>query len=299
MHSEGRSRSYFPVDGSAAIMAIWGLRVMVMLDGYHKVTRSQGNMVELEDYEWQGLGLRPLRHGLNTRKFRALARQRLVSLESKKHAFDPPFGDNITMLSGCLGLSTTDRKILEFALHVHNNQYLNIICEHLPENMTSIDNLDRTLAFMLDVEVHRIRSALMSKSRLIRSGLLKLDRRSNRLLDISDRFDLMKGLSATMFEHHDDIFSLLKPFCPPAKIPGISLDDFPHLAGELESAIVYLKNGLAQRRRGVNILFYGPPGTGKTELALNLAQACHAACYQVAMSDEEGGSLSGNDRFDS
>ncbi len=299
MKGEGRNRSFFPVDGSDAIMAIWGLRIMVMLDGYRKVTQTYRNIVELEDYEWRGLGLKPFRNGLNTRKFRARARQRLVSLESKNHAFDPPFGENIAKLSGSLGLSTTERKILEFVLHVHNNQYLDRICQYLPEDMTSIGNLDQTLAFMLDVEAHHARSALMSKSKLIRSGLLKLDQRSNRHLDISDRFDLMKGLSATMFEHHDDIFSLLKPFCPPAKIPGTTLDDFPHLADQLKSAIVYLKNGLAQRRRGINILLYGPPGTGKTELALNLAQACHAACYQVAMSDEEGESLSGNDRFDS
>ena len=297
MKGEGRNRFYFPVDGSAAIMAIWGLRIMVTLDGHVDATRSHGNVVDLEDFEWRGLGLKTFRQGLSPRKFRALAKQRLVSLESNNQAFDQPFGDNMTMLSGCLGLSATERKILEFALHAHNSKFLNRICDHLPGDMTGSDNMDRTLAFILDMEAHRSRSALASNSRLIQSGLLNIERRSN--WDFVDRFDLMKGLIVTMFECHEDAYSLLKPFCPPAKAPGITLDDFPHLAGQLESVFVYLKNGLAQGKRGVNILFYGPPGTGKTELALNLAQACDASCYEVAMSDEEGSSLSGNDRFDS
>jgi len=112
-------------------------------------------------------------------------------------------------------------------------------------------------------------------------------------------------LKLDMLVKEQDIFELIDP--------KTSLDDVvlhPQTREILDSLLKQMDKkvssrlkewGIRPRARGIDarIIFYGPPGTGKTELALNLAQACQASCYQVAMSDEQGGSLLGNDRFDS
>ena len=58
-----------------------------------------------------------------------------------------------------------------------------------------------------------------------------------------------------------------------------------------------LRNAVARREPGVNVLLYGPPGTGKTELAKVAAQAAGLELYEVEYADRDGNSLSGRDRY--
>ena len=58
-----------------------------------------------------------------------------------------------------------------------------------------------------------------------------------------------------------------------------------------------LRNAVARKEAGVNVLLYGPPGTGKTELAKVAAQAAGLELYEVEYADRDGNSLSGRDRY--
>jgi SpoVK/Ycf46/Vps4 family AAA+-type ATPase len=58
-----------------------------------------------------------------------------------------------------------------------------------------------------------------------------------------------------------------------------------------------LKNAVARKTAGVNVLLYGPPGTGKTELAKVCAQDAGLSLYEVEYADRDGNSLSGRDRY--
>jgi SpoVK/Ycf46/Vps4 family AAA+-type ATPase len=58
-----------------------------------------------------------------------------------------------------------------------------------------------------------------------------------------------------------------------------------------------LRNAVARKEAGVNVLLYGPPGTGKTELAKVAAQAADLELYEVEYADRDGNSLSGRDRY--
>src|SRR5205085_10584971 len=58
-----------------------------------------------------------------------------------------------------------------------------------------------------------------------------------------------------------------------------------------------LRNAVARKALGVNVLLYGPPGTGKTELAKVAAQAAGLELYEVEYADRDGNSLSGRDRY--
>ena len=53
-----------------------------------------------------------------------------------------------------------------------------------------------------------------------------------------------------------------------------------------------LRNAVARKEPGVNVLLYGPPGTGKTELAKVAAQAAGLELYEVEYADRDGNSLS-------
>ena len=58
-----------------------------------------------------------------------------------------------------------------------------------------------------------------------------------------------------------------------------------------------LRNAVARKEPGVNVLLYGPPGTGKTELAKVVAQAAGLELFEVEYADRDGNSLSGRDRY--
>ncbi|WP_163367115.1 ATP-binding protein, partial [Escherichia coli] len=58
-----------------------------------------------------------------------------------------------------------------------------------------------------------------------------------------------------------------------------------------------LRQAVATRASGVNVLLYGPPGTGKTELAKVAAAAAGLDLYEVEYADRDGNSLSGRDRY--
>jgi SpoVK/Ycf46/Vps4 family AAA+-type ATPase len=58
-----------------------------------------------------------------------------------------------------------------------------------------------------------------------------------------------------------------------------------------------LRNAVARKAAGVNVLLYGPPGTGKTELAKVCAAAAGLELYEVEYADRDGNSLSGRDRY--
>ncbi len=58
-----------------------------------------------------------------------------------------------------------------------------------------------------------------------------------------------------------------------------------------------MRNAVARKEPGVNVLLYGPPGTGKTELAKVVAQAAGLELFEVEYADRDGNSLSGRDRY--
>ncbi len=296
MKKSRKEHPYQPLEGTAAIMAMWGLRMMLFLGGCRSARNPDGE-IDLDDHEWRRLGLTPPGSGMRIKRFRSLARKRLSMLTRDKHLHDLPFRRNMDLLCRALGLSASERLTLEFVLLIKNDRFLDNMSDHLPDDLTAHARLDATLAAILDMETSGVSAALGAQGRLRMSGLLQLG--DDIAIGLSGRFELMGGLLRTLFERHDDIYSLLRPFCPPAREPEIVLEDFPHLSREIDWMLRYLSHGIAQRRKGVNILLYGPPGTGKTELALNLAGACRATCYEVAMSDASGDSLRGKMRFSS
>ena len=288
------SRYYLDLRGSEAVMAVWGLRVMTELGGYRK-TLGGKRLVQLEDFEWCGLGLRPFREGVEPYKFLRLARGRLARLEADRPSHDEPFATNIRLLAEDLRLDHVARVLLELTATVKTSYFMDQMLQHLPRDLGHQQVFPRTLARILGVDQRQVRAALSPAGRLFSTGLLSLN--DSVSLDLSDRLDLLDGLSERLFAPHADSTGLLEPFLPRARGTDLALEDFPHLADEIRWAIATLKHALATARRGVNILIYGPPGTGKTELASVIGRACDAALCDVGAKDPRGCGTSGRERY--
>lgn len=79
--------------------------------------------------------------------------------------------------------------------------------------------------------------------------------------------------------------------------PELTLDDYRHVRPWLDTLIPYLRQALAQRRQGVNVLLHGRPGTGKTQLSRLLAQILDASLFDICIEDEDGDAIGGDGRL--
>jgi SpoVK/Ycf46/Vps4 family AAA+-type ATPase len=86
-------------------------------------------------------------------------------------------------------------------------------------------------------------------------------------------------------------------FTRPATRSELAPADFQFVADDVRVLGGLLKNAVAHKAAGVNVLLYGPPGTGKTELAKVCAQQAGLELYEVEYADRDGHSLAGRDRY--
>jgi SpoVK/Ycf46/Vps4 family AAA+-type ATPase len=99
-----------------------------------------------------------------------------------------------------------------------------------------------------------------------------------------------------MREYRDQS-ELMAVFTRPSAKSSLGLQDFSFVEEEAHVLCSLLRNAVARKEAGVNVLLYGPPGTGKTELAKVVAQAAGLDLFEVEYADRDGNSLSGRDRY--
>ena len=103
-------------------------------------------------------------------------------------------------------------------------------------------------------------------------------------------FDALSGYIQDIFMDESNISK--EVLCE--KIIGIksktalNTRDFSHLRDELNTVKTIIKSSIAQKEKGINILFYGAVGTGKTEMAKVIAKTLKLPLYEVIYEDKEG-----------
>jgi SpoVK/Ycf46/Vps4 family AAA+-type ATPase len=118
--------------------------------------------------------------------------------------------------------------------------------------------------------------------------------------NITDLADLMKvseQLPPVLMREYPQPGDLMAVFTRPATKSELGLGDFGFVADDAGVLCALLRNAVARKEPGVNVLLYGPPGTGKTELAKVCAAAAGLELYEVEYADRDGNSLSGRDRY--
>lgn len=201
---------------------------------------------------------------------------------------------NVDKLSNLVGLSTTDRRILEFTVTIHNEQMLDDAADLLGQ-LSSV-KIFHTLAGLLELAESDVRKSLGAQGLLARSGLVSIDRSMGSTL--RSKLNLLSDTFADLMITSDaDPIGLLRGTVSAAPAAELGLTDFGHVQSSLEILLPYLRHAAATGRCGVNVFLHGAPGTGKSELARALAGALGCELFEVAGEDADGDPVTGERRL--
>ena len=201
---------------------------------------------------------------------------------------------NVGRLSDLVGLSPTDRRILEFAVSLRSERLLYESAEMF--GSLSSNKVYHALAVILDLPEAEIRTALSPQSILACSGLVSVDR--NDIDTLYGKIDLLSKEFADLMASSDaDPISLLRGTVSVVGPSHLNLTDYSHIQPSLEILHPYLRHAATTNRRGVNVFLHGAPGTGKSQLARALADELGFELFEVASEDADGDPVDGKRRL--
>lgn len=217
----------------------------------------------------------------------------LRRLEARPLPASDALGRNIHRLAVLLKLSPTEQAILRLAVVMTRSTGFTELFSDVP--VRSVSELIRVLAAALQLSPRRVKSALADDRILRSAGFFARDPMGEREFNGSP-FDMEPGWMSALTNGTLDERSILRQLLRIAPKPALTTSDFAHVP-QAAVALTWLRDALARRRRGVNILLYGVPGTGKTEFARACASALDATLFEVPNEDREGDPISGRERF--
>lgn len=202
---------------------------------------------------------------------------------------------NIDALASLLQLNRAERALLLYGtLARYQRELRSILVEFKVNNAPEAYALIAEVAGVNAVEVGE---ALRAGSRLERIGLVDNLVSEHNITDLADLMKVSDKLPPVLMREYRDQAELMAVFTRPSVKTSLGLGDFAFVEEDASMLCALLRNAVARKEAGVNVLLYGPPGTGKTELAKVAAQAAGLELYEVEYADRDGNSLSGRDRY--
>ena len=202
---------------------------------------------------------------------------------------------NIDALSGLLQLNRAERALLLYGTLARYQRDLRTILVEVKVN--NAPEAYAAIAEVAGVSATEIGEALRAGSRLERIGLVENLISEHNITDLADLMKVSEKLPPVLMREYRDQSELMAVFTRPAVKSTLSLNDFSFVEDDAQVLVSLLRNAVARKEAGVNILLYGPPGTGKTELARVVAQVAGLDLFEVEYADRDGNSLSGRDRY--
>ncbi len=202
---------------------------------------------------------------------------------------------NIDALSGLLQLNKAERALLLYGTLARYQRDLRTILVEVKVN--NAPEAYAAIAEVAGVSAAEVGEALRAGCRLERIGLVENLISEHNITDLADLMKVSEKLPPVLMREYRDQSELMAVFTRPATKSALALADFTFVADDTQVLVSLLRNAVARKEPGVNVLMYGPPGTGKTELARVVAQAAGLDLFEVEYADRDGNSLSGRDRY--
>ncbi len=202
---------------------------------------------------------------------------------------------NIDALSGLLQLNKAERALLLYGTLARYQRDLRTILVEVKVN--NAPEAYAAIAEVAGVSPSEVGEALRAGSRLERIGLVENLISEHNITDLADLMKVSEKLPPVLMREYRDQSELMAVFTRPATKSTLTLNDFTYVLDDAQVLVSLLRNAVARKEPGVNVLLYGPPGTGKTELARVVAQAAGLDLFEVEYADRDGNSLSGRDRY--
>ena len=202
---------------------------------------------------------------------------------------------NIDALAGLLQLNPAERALLLYGtLARYQRDLRGLLVEF---KVSSAQEAYAAIASVAGVDAREVGEALRAGSRLERVGMVENLISEHNITDLADLMKVSEQLPPVLMREYPQPGDLMAVFTRPATKSELTLSDFGFAAGDAQVLCALLRNAVARKAPGVNVLLYGPPGTGKTELAKVCAAAAGLELYEVEYADRDGNSLSGRDRY--
>jgi len=224
-----------------------------------------------------------------------IARQRAIEDRAGEIGLPPEIEANFRMLGQMLDLNDSEIRLLQMTVILSQESVL----QDTLALMGSMDmkKLCALMARALNLDYTIVEAALSSKSRLMQTGLIKMQAGPRLMSRIPAFFSARVAeqlLSANC--NQDKLLSAIAVAVPP---PQLKYSDFAHIRSHLDVLRPYLRAALRQKERGVNIFLYGPPGCGKTQLARLLARDMRCRLFEISSEDEEANPIRARERLQS
>lgn len=271
---------------------LWALRILVKA-GVHTDFLQDHGYSDLHLAETLGLHARTPQDRTFDDEV-ALEQLRLLHESAERHAVSatlpPVLAANLARLAQVTGISAFEQQLLGFAVLAQTDPALESLDAHLGPLTPSGHR--RIVAIALGVEPNAVARALAVDGALHRCGLLDAGGAG---ASLAGRLELPGDAFAERLVTEDLPPSrLVDGLVAPA--PRGRLDDFPHVP---DAALVVdvLREAVAARRTGVNVLVWGPSGLGKGELVRAIATASGATLSEVVGESQAGQALDGRQRL--
>ncbi|GAA6142488.1 ATP-binding protein [Hydrogenophaga sp. 5NK40-0174] len=202
---------------------------------------------------------------------------------------------NIDALAGLLQLNRAERALLLYGTLARYQRDLRSILVEFKVN--NAPEAYAAIAEVAGVKASEVGEALRAGSRLERIGMVENLISEHNITDLADLMKVSEKLPPVLMREYSNESELMAVFTRPAARSKLATDDFEFVGDDVQLLCGLLREAVARKEPGVNILLYGPPGTGKTELARVVAQAAGLELFEVEYADRDGNALSGRDRY--